>query len=235
MLAFLRRSVTFCVLLPITCLASSPDLKPEELIQRHLDSIGTVQARSAKSRVVEGVADYRLLVGGSGEIRGKAVLASEGQKLRVLLKVNALQYRGEQFIFDGRKIDIAGTYNDKSRSDLGDFLLGQDAMLRSGLIGGVLSTAWPLLDADSWKNRVHFQGMKKMEGHGLYALSYKPKGHSDLEITLYFEPKTFHHVLTIYQASFAAGLAAPAGPSQGASDRRQRRPERNPLSHRGAL
>ena len=94
------------------------DVKPEDLLAHHLDSIGTREVRNGvKSRVVEGAATYKLLVGGSGAIEGKSVFASEGQKAHILLKVAAQQYHGEQFIWNGSKSSIAGTYNDKTRSE----------------------------------------------------------------------------------------------------------------------
>ena len=71
------------------------DVKPEDLLAHHLDSIGTREVRNGvKSRVVEGAATYKLLVGGSGAIEGKSVFASEGQKAHILLKVAAQQYHG---------------------------------------------------------------------------------------------------------------------------------------------
>jgi hypothetical protein len=187
------------------------DLKPEDVLARHLDSIGTRETRGGvKSRVVEGVATYRLLVGGSGAIDGKAVLASEGRKAHILLKVATQGYRGEQFIWNGDKGSVAGTYTDKTRSEFGEFLLGQDGPLREGLLGGVLNTTWPLLDLDARKAKLGSQGVKNIEGRRLIALTYKPKKSTDLAIVLYFDPETFHHVMTVYSVSRAAGLGRAA-------------------------
>jgi hypothetical protein len=96
----------------------------EAIVAKHLDSIGSAQVRNGiKSRVIQAPATYRMLVGGSGAIDGKCVIATEGRKSNFLFKINASGYRGEQFIFDGNKLSIAGTYNDKSRSDFGEFVL----------------------------------------------------------------------------------------------------------------
>lgn len=94
----------------------------DEIIKHHLQSLGSSEARAAKSRVVEASAIYKLLVGGCGQIQGKAVLVSEEKKLHVLLKVNANEYRGEQFICDGERTNVAGTYADKTRSEFGEFV-----------------------------------------------------------------------------------------------------------------
>src|SRR5271155_5634713 len=111
--------------LPIssTC-AWSADFTVEDVLAKHLDSIGTAAVRAGmKSRVVQGGSTYRLLQGGSGAVDGKAVFAFEGNKTDILLKINANGFRGEQFICDGDKTSVAGTYLDKSRSEFGNFVL----------------------------------------------------------------------------------------------------------------
>lgn len=192
-------------------LRAAEDFTAEELIQKHLDSIGTQESRAAaKSRVIEGTAAYRILVGGSGEIQGKSVIVSEGSKLQLLLKINALKYHGEKFTRDGDKTFVAGTYDDGSRSEFGVFLRSEDLALREGLLGGVLTSGWPLLNLSSRNAKVHYEGMKNVEGRKLHALSYRPKKNTDLDITLYFEPTTFRHVRTIYSARIHAGIAGPS-------------------------
>ncbi|MBZ5720307.1 MAG: hypothetical protein LAO03_07985 [Acidobacteriia bacterium] len=126
------------------------DLKPEQVLARHLDSIGTREAREqVKSRMVEGATIYRFLsgadsFGGSRGIDCKSEFASEGQKSRILLVIKADRYRGEHFMWNGNTVSVVATY----RSAFGEFLLSMDAPLREGLLGGVLNTAWPLLDLD---------------------------------------------------------------------------------------
>lgn len=198
-----------CVLLSAAYPSSAAEMSPEAVIARHLESLGRPDVRSAaKSRVVEAAATYRLLVGGSGAIDGKAVLASEGNESNFLLKINTVEYRGEQFICDGQKAFTAGTYSDKSRSDLGGFLRGEDIVIREGLLGGVWSTAWPLLDIKARGAKVKYQGLKKIDGRELQTLSYRPKKSTDLEILLFFDPQTFQHVMTTYKASMRAGIAS---------------------------
>ena len=194
------------------------DLKPEEIIAKHLESVGPAPARAAvKSRVVEGGATFRVLVGGSGAIDGKAVVASAGQKSNFLFKINTNDYRGEQFICDGDKTSVAGTHADKSRSELGDFLRSQDVVLREGLLGGVLNTSWPLMDVNAHQAKLSSDGLKKVDGRQLYAMHYKPKKGTDLEIVLYFDPETFQHVMTVYSRRQGGGLGgvtyvSPEGP-----------------------
>jgi len=79
MAAYFRRFAVFLLLLSTTTTSVAvEELNTEGLLQRHLDSIGSAEARAnVKSRVVEGTATYRVLVGGSGEIGGKCIMVSE--------------------------------------------------------------------------------------------------------------------------------------------------------------
>jgi hypothetical protein len=195
--------VIWCV--PVT----GADLKPNDVIAKHLDSLGPKDTRDAmKSRVVEGKAVYKVLVGGSGQTEGKAILASSGQKVNLLLKIDAYGYRGEQFVSDGSKVAISRTSSDKNRSDFGEFLKGQDAVVMEGLLGGVLTTNWPLLNVEERKAKLDYKGLKNVDGRQLHLLRYRPKKGTDLDISLYFDPETFRHVMTIYKLTIQPGLAA---------------------------
>jgi hypothetical protein len=199
-------------------LLRAAELTPSELVARHLNSLGSPEARSfAKSRVVQAPATYRILVGGHGAIDGKFVFASRGPESNFLFKINASAYRGEQFICDGNKISVAGTYNDKTRSEFGDFVLPQSVLLRDSLLGGVWSTNWPLLDVEGHKAHLHFEGSKKIDGRTLLALRYLPGKSTDLDIMMYFDPETYQHVMTIYRmepsTSIVGGETAQAGKS----------------------
>lgn len=195
------------ILLLIGPVRGQEKITPEDLLRHHLDSIGSAAERTAlKSRVVEASATYRVLVGGSGAIDGKAFLVSDGRKLQLRLKINTQQYTGEQFVCDGDKTSVAGTYMDKSRSEFGEFMRSEDVPIHEGLLGGVLSTAWSLLDLDSRKAKLRYQGLKKIDGIDLYAMAYQPKKGTDMNITLFFDPQNWHHVGTVYTVTSGAGL-----------------------------
>lgn len=186
---------------------ASSDLSPEIIVAKHLESLGTAQARNAvKSRVVQGPATYHILTGGFGTIEGKSVLASEGQETNLLLKVSANGFHGEQFIYDGNKISVAGTYPDHSRSEFGDFLLGEDIAIRENLLGGVWCTGWPLLNVEAHKVKLHYEGTKKLDGVEYLALRYQPRRSTDLDIFLYFDPETYRHMATSYRVSRSSGI-----------------------------
>ena len=142
--------------------------------------------------------------------------------MQLLLKILASQYNGERFYSDGNKTFVEGTRADHSRSEFGQFLRSEDFPLREGLLGGTLTTGWPLLEPDSLKGKLKYQGRKKMDGKELIAMSYDAKGSASLDIMLYFDPETFRHVATVYKASQHAGLS-PFGAAAGdeASARQQ--------------
>ncbi|MGB9199277.1 MAG: hypothetical protein WCB53_20310, partial [Terriglobales bacterium] len=195
----------------------------DELLAQHLESIAKAQDRAAlKSRVVQGPVEFRILVGGAGVLDGKAFLVSEGKKFQFMMKLPNNEYKGEQFIFNGDKDSVAFSTAAQSRSSFGNFMFVQDAAIREGLWGGELSTAWPLLNLGERKAKLSFEGLKKVDGQDLYEVRYQPHKSTDLEIQIYFDPQTGHHVRTIYSYSSSSSFAnlAPStavgnGPSLG--------------------
>jgi len=181
---------------------------PDELVAQHLDSIASAQNRAAlKSRAVQGPVEFKILVGGAGTLDGKAVLVSEGKKFQFMMKLQNIDYRGEQFIFNGDKDSVAFSTATQSRSAFGTFMFVQDAAIREGLWGGELSTAWPLLNLGERKAKLDFGGLKKIDGQDLYEVRYRPHKSSDLDIKLYFDPQTGHHVRTVYSYSSSTSFA----------------------------
>lgn len=188
-----------CLLLSMIAVAGDKISNPEELVAKHLESLGTAQARSdVKSRADEGMVQFRVLSGGVGQIDGQSVLLSEGHKVLLMMKFPNTDYRGERFIFDGDRVEVRGSTPNQSRSTLGEFVYVQDAIIKEGLLGGALSTAWPLLKLDEHKAKLSYDGLKNIDGQQLHAVRYKPKKSTDLTIYLYFDPGTYRHVRTVY-------------------------------------
>jgi hypothetical protein len=180
--------------------ASKPDIS--ELLAKHLESLGTQEARSViKSRRAQGAVAFNERITGSIHLDGRALFLTQGSKLKSAFEFNNPQYPGEQFVFDGKSVQVA-LISQQARSALGNFLLNEPEILQSGLWGGTLSTAWPLLDLTESEVRLKSEGLKKIDGRELYDLSYIPKkrgGIAELTIHFYFEPDTFHHVMTVYR------------------------------------
>jgi hypothetical protein len=187
--------------------AGAQKLKPEELVAKHLDSIGAPAARAlAQARLVTGRVRMTFVVGGQGSLEGQMSLISEGRRYRFAMQLGDPQYPGEQFASDGEKFEIARTQVE-SRSGFGGFLNRQNQILREGLLGGALSTAWPLADLAGRDPKLSYDGMKKVENRALHQLTYaiRRKG-GDTQIKLFFEPETFRHVLTVYSLELSPQL-----------------------------
>jgi len=187
--------------------AHAADLKPEEVVARNLDSIGTAAARAAvKSQVVQGTSHFKVMVGGSGVLEGTAGIVSEQRKSTMVLKFSDNQYRGEQMVCDGDKFYIATTTPSHHRSILGEFIWSQSLILREGLLGGELSTAWTLNNLDVNKPSLSYGGIKKFDGKPVHDLRYRSRKGNDMDIHMYFDADTFQHVATVYKITLASGL-----------------------------
>ena len=198
-----------CFVLPVAGRGAEPPLTADDLIAHHLEAIGDSKVRAGiQTRAAAGTAEFRILSGGGGGLDGKSQFVSEGGKFHFMMKFANNEYRGEHFIFDGNKIQVSASTAALNRSALGRFLYSQDAVLREGFWGGVLSTAWPLFDVEKHKAKLTFGGIKKVDGQDLYELRYQPKKNTDLEIRLYFDPTTFHHIRSVYTLNTGMAMAS---------------------------
>lgn len=176
----------------------------EELVAKHLESIGPAQNRKAvSSRIIFGSSSVVFRSTPTGEAYGRAVLASEGAKSLIGMIFESPVYPREQFGFNGSTF-MAGFVTPGTRSSLGSFLMLHDLVFKQGLAAGVLSSAWPLLDLTARNAKVEYAGTKKVNGRTLHELRYSPRGGSDLEISLFFDETTFQHARTEYRRLVAA-------------------------------
>ena len=182
-------------------------LKPEEIVAKHLEAVGAQLTReSITSRIIAGgvVASFR--APSVGQVPGRAVLFSHGEKNAVGMVFDGVpNYPHDKFGFDGD--DVSTSFiRPGQRSTLGDFLITNKSVVRQGLMGGVLSQAWPLWDLESKKPKLESGGTKKVGDRPAYVLKYLPRGGSDLSISLYFDAETFQHVRTEYTRTLAAQM-----------------------------
>ena len=187
--------------------AQNQKITSEEIIARHLDSVGTADARPrASTRIAVGETKFIARVGGSANVDGQAMMVSSGAKLRFGIKLPLNDYPGEDMAFDGAKA-ATGILPQGRRSSLSAFFSSQNLPLREGLIGGTLSTAWPLLRLDQAQPKLDYRGLKKVDGRQFHELSYRPrKGPGDLKVSLFFDPETFRHVRTRYSFEIGATI-----------------------------
>jgi hypothetical protein len=128
-------------------------------------------------------------------------------------------YPGEEIAFDGDKTYVK-QINPGIRSDTGEFLYRYEVLLKEGLIGGTVSTAWPLLNLEAKKPRLRYNGIKRAHGRDLHALDYRiRRGGADFKIALYFEPETYRHIATTYELEIPETLTMVPDPTTSGAER----------------
>jgi hypothetical protein len=179
-------------------------LTAEDVVAKHLESLGSAEARAAvKSRVMQGSVLATVRIGGGGQLKGGAVMASQGRMSLIGIIFGTQDYGNEKMAFDGNRLTL-GELRPGTRTRFGGFLLTHDIMFKEGLIGGSLSSAWPLLDLASRNPKLRYAGTKKLDGKQTYVIEYEPKNGGNLDIRLFFNAETFQHVRTEYTQEFAA-------------------------------
>jgi hypothetical protein len=188
-------------------------IKVEDLIARHVEAIGTAEARrSNRGRVIAGTSLMNLRTGGRGNVTGPALIASQDEKVLLKAEFTTAGYPFERIGFDGQKVH-ARQYAPGARSPLAEFFLSQDAMFSEGLIGGILSSAWPLLNLSARQPKLQYGGIEKIKGWQVHKVKYMPRQGSELKITLFFDAATFYHVRTDYERVIPAAMGATPGES----------------------
>jgi hypothetical protein len=185
------------MILPFTSHAGDK-LKPEEIVAKHLDAIGSAEARTkVTNRIVGGSVVATFAAPAVGQFNGQAVLASDGDKSLISMQFPNPSYPQENLSFNGQDV-IVGFVRAGVRSNLGDFLWTYKALLKQGLVGGELSQAWPLYDLANRKPKLSGGGSKKVGDKEVYEIGLVPRGGTDMEISVFFDAQTFQHVRTEY-------------------------------------
>src|SRR5437870_6488739 len=156
--------------------SSAQKLKPEDVVTRHLESIGSAKARAAvKTRIISGTSQVVFHTTPVGQAVGRAVLASEDMKSLLGMSFPSPVYPREQLGFNGSTF-MAAYILPGSRSALGSFLMTHSLIFKQGLMGGTLSSAWPLLDLAKRNAELEYVGEKKVGDQMLHELKYVPRG-----------------------------------------------------------
>lgn len=208
----MRSSRIFLSALVLTLLSvsmvSAQKLKAEDVITKHLESIGTAEARvAAKNIIAVGPGTSKFLSSADLQATGRIVLASEGVKLflGINLESPSNRFADELYTFDG-KSGSAATPRQGKRSPLGEFVQSNRMTIEQGILGGTLSTGWVMANVASNKGKVSLEGEKKIDGKDTYVLGYSKKGGGDVNVSLYFDKETFRHVRTEYNRISSAGI-----------------------------
>ncbi len=199
-----KLSILFIFLL-LSASAFGQKLKPEEILAKHLDSIGTKEKRAEiKNMMFAGTSAYNILRSAtysSAKGSGSSVFISEPNKIYLGAKFEALNYPFDEVIYDAKSVETA-FIKPGQRSALGFYILNNRDIVREGLFGGTLSTDWGLYDLQSNKAELENNGKKKIDGRETFVLQYKSKNISPLTVKLYFDAETFQHVRTEYRRTF---------------------------------
>lgn len=190
----------------ITAAAKKPKLTPEEVIQRHLESLGPAAGVAArKSLKAEGQVLFQVVVGGQGQLQGPSTFICDGKKLRMSMVFDINDYPGEDIAYDGKSVKTA-YIQPGVRSAMGQFFYDFDEVITEGLFGGALSTAWSLVNLESLQPKLKYEGLKKVDGNPYHTIRYQRRKGSDVQTRLYFEPETFQHAHTIYKVRISSPI-----------------------------
>jgi hypothetical protein len=201
------------MLVPITLMSSAvataQKMKAEDVIAKHLESLGPAAARTdAKGRVAMGTSRASFKARNAvGSIEGRAVVASLSQKAMMALVFNSPSYVGEKFGYDGKRLTIGYTTPGR-RTALGLFINNYGEIFKEGLMGGTLTSTWPFLNLAERAAKLEYSGTDKINDKPVHKLTYLPKKGSDLKISIYFDATTFEHVRTQYERTIASRLSS---------------------------
>lgn len=184
-------------------------IKPEELVAKHVESVGEVETReSIKTRVILGTVVATFRSPGTGQIGGRAVVTSQGEMNALgMVFDSSTNYPQDKVGFDGKGISVSYVHPGV-RSPLGDFLVTHKDIVKQGLLGGALSQAWPLYDMEAKKPKLEYAGLKKIGDRQAHEVRYFARGGSDLHVSLFFDAETFQHLRTEYTRTLVAQMGA---------------------------
>ena len=95
--------------------------------------------------------------------------------------------------------------------------------MKEGLLGGIFSTGWPLLNLKDKPATLAYREAT-IDGRRLHEIDYHPKqGFGDMKIKLYFDMETYRHVRTEYRLKYTTTCPVrreDSGPGQGPFERR---------------
>ncbi|MGH9816606.1 MAG: hypothetical protein ACRD6I_11060, partial [Candidatus Acidiferrales bacterium] len=194
-------------------------LTPEQVVQGHLNSLGSPESRAnARTRACEGICRLELLKGGFGAMNGPAVYVAEGERQALEIHFGDSDYPREALSYTGTEVQAARVLPGQ-RSRLGEFLAAYPQLMSEGLFGGVYGTGWPLLDVKGNQPRLQYRGVTKKDGKKVHRLDYESGGdRRDVNVALFFDEKTFRHVRSEYTLTVRNGMRTDPTQPLGALD-----------------
>jgi hypothetical protein len=192
--------------------AEIKDITPEELVQNHLKALGSPeQLKAIKSWGISGKAAVEFIQGATGSVPdGYFMVVSEGSKVGLRMQFSDINYPGEYFAYNGKEVTV-GYITPTQRSPVAQFIFLHNSIMKEGFLGGVLTTAWPLLHIGEEKPRMKLS-KASIDGQEFYELEYGTPGKraGNMTVKLYFD-ENFHHRRTEYRVRVAEDLTATQG------------------------
>lgn len=210
--------VTAMMALSAAPAAFAQKLEAADVIAKHKAAIGTSDSIAAvKNQLIVANAAFTFK-GGANVISGKSLVLSAGDKSLFGMQFASNDYPQDRFGFDGKNVRV-GRATPSNRSLVGEFLNNNRDILKEGLFGGTLSSAWPLLRNGAGKARIKYEGTRTIGDMEAIVLSYEPKSGSEMDIRLFFDPKTFRHIRSEYTVvrNATQGSTVDSSASQGAA------------------
>jgi amino acid permease len=107
-----KLSILFVLTIIFLCAVSmfAQKMKAEDVIAKHLDSIGTSEARAAtKSQIAVGNAQIKFITRQTTPVVGRIVIAAAGEKNFWGMSLNSTDYPSDKFSYDGNKAKVGFT------------------------------------------------------------------------------------------------------------------------------
>ena len=168
--------VAVCLLALSVLAVHSQKIDPAEIVAKHRASIGTPDALAAVKNQLVLTSTQFTFNGAANVIEGKALILSAGDKnlsgecslRRTAIHKTVLDTTARTPVSVNRPRAAARFW--------GEFLYNNRIILREGLLGGTLSSSWPLLAADIRGDEDQIRGgIKKIDDKELIVLSYRPE------------------------------------------------------------
>ena len=180
-----------------------PKLTVDQIVAKHLESIGTPEAiAAAKSRVMVGTGVVTAKGGYVGKLSGPAQLASEGNKVVMAMVFDANNYPYEKVGYDGKELTFGRHVG--APSNLSQFLRANKVIVKRGLFAGVLGSAWPLIGQKK-EVELDYEGETEIAGQRMHKVKFFTPDIGGVSVFLYFDAASFRHVRTEYRFS-SSGL-----------------------------
>lgn len=198
----LRTGLLTVLLLVVTLAApawAKEKLTVEQVVQKHLENLlqGASPEGLMAPRLIAGISAMKVLDGGTGLVKGKVRFRSAPDAMLLLLEFDSQGYPkdGIRLRPDGDVLPIE--VSPGSSGFLAGFLDNYRHIVRSGLLGSVLSAAWPFLREDPGLPNLEYKGEKKVDGKKMHLLECEFEG--GIRSDLYFDTKTFRHLRTVHR------------------------------------